>query len=663
MPKPDRTAWLFSFNCFAATLLALLIGFWIDLPRPYWAVMTIYIISQPLAGAVRSKAIFRVIGTFMGAAFAVLAVPVLVDFPALLCLALAVWMGGGLFISLLDRTPRAYILMLAGYTAALIALPSVNSPQLIFDIAVSRVEEIGLGIFCATLTHSLFFPRPVGAVLQQRLSAWLADGDAWALDLLRQSHLDRAVADRQHLAAAATEIHLLSVLLPFDTSALRDTGAVVRATHQRLLFLIPILSGIADRLTALRGQTDGIQPELTAVADWIAQGCDDRMVPALVGRLESAMAAQRGGDWFALLRESLLCRVLDLLTNLGQAHQLLVHMRQPQRKLSAELAASLGTQTARPLHRDVGMAAMSGLSAALSILLVSAFGIATGWPEGGISAALAGIFCALFAAMDDPAPAIIGFGLFSGLGILISALYLFVILPRVDGFPMLALLLAPPFLVFGAGMLDRRTALPALSILIGIGNSMALQESYSADFATFFNTNTAQYVGLWVALVMTRSLRSMSVDVAARRLLVQTWTTLAGLAHGGRHTDLVDLASQLVDRLGLLTPKLAQSGVEGVNALADLRVAMNLSMLQQHRSDFSPLQWAAIEPVLTETGRHFAQRAADHTVRPSDDLLTTVNAALSRTLPLDQRGAVSALVGLRRNLFPHAAPLIIAEAP
>jgi uncharacterized membrane protein YccC len=34
-----------------------------------------------------------------------------------------------LTLSLLDRTPRGYVFMLAGYTAAIIGFPSVNAPS------------------------------------------------------------------------------------------------------------------------------------------------------------------------------------------------------------------------------------------------------------------------------------------------------------------------------------------------------------------------------------------------------------------------------------------------------------------------------------------------------------------------------------------------------
>ncbi len=116
---------IFSVKTFVAAMMALLIGFAADLPRPYWALATVYITSQPLAGATRSKAIYRVVGTLIGAIASIAFVPALVNSPELLSLAIAAWVGLCLYVSLLDRTPRSYMFMLAGYTCALIAFPWV----------------------------------------------------------------------------------------------------------------------------------------------------------------------------------------------------------------------------------------------------------------------------------------------------------------------------------------------------------------------------------------------------------------------------------------------------------------------------------------------------------------------------------------------------------
>ena len=116
---------IFSLKTFAAAMLALYVAFSLDLPRPYWAMLTVYIVAQPLSGMARSKGVYRAAGTLTGAAFAALAVPNLVAAPELLCLALAGWLALCLHLSLLDGTPRAYAFMLAGYTAAIIGFPSV----------------------------------------------------------------------------------------------------------------------------------------------------------------------------------------------------------------------------------------------------------------------------------------------------------------------------------------------------------------------------------------------------------------------------------------------------------------------------------------------------------------------------------------------------------
>jgi uncharacterized membrane protein YccC len=55
------------------------------------------------------------------------------------------------FVSLFDRTPRSYMFVLSGYTAALIGFPSVLAPDTVFDTAVSRVDEIILGVVCAAI--------------------------------------------------------------------------------------------------------------------------------------------------------------------------------------------------------------------------------------------------------------------------------------------------------------------------------------------------------------------------------------------------------------------------------------------------------------------------------------------------------------------------------
>lgn len=668
LPRFDRHTLLFSANSFAAAMLALYIGFALGLPRPYWAMTTAYIVSQPLAGAVRSKAVYRVLGTLLGAAAAVALVPALVNAPALLTLALALWVGGCLTVSLLDRTPRSYLLMLAGYTAAIIGFPSVNQPGAIFDVAVWRVVEIGLGIVCATLTHSLIFPRPVGAVLKARLTTWLGEADHWALDVLKGQDAKAIARDRRHLAAAASEIRMLAVHLPFDTSRLRETTGVVRALHERMLLLIPLLSGLADRMEALREVRDArVRAALNTVVAWIEAGSPREQGLDLIERLNDLAARRRGASWSNLLIESLLVRLSETVRALAEGHALMARLDNPDAPLSPGLDASTRAKGMRRMHADLPLALLSGGAAVIAILLASATWILSGWGDGASAPVMAAVFCCFFAAMDDPVPAIKSFGLFTLASLPLSALYLFAILPAIDGFPMLMMVMAPPLLFIGLYIPDPKRMGAALAMLIGFCNALTLQETFSADFASFLNGNLAQFVGLLFAIIVTAGLRSMGVDASARRLLVRTWRGLSRLARARQAPEPAAFAAILVDRLGMLTPKLAEAGAHqdfvGVDALRDLRVGMNLVAVQTARPDLPPEGKSQLDAALDGVGDHFAALAAGEARKPSADLLTRIDAALRGLSIAPAASAVqglSGLVGLRRNLFPEA-PAFVPE--
>jgi uncharacterized membrane protein YccC len=99
-------------------MLAMYVALRSGLPRPFWAMLTTYVVASPLAGAVRSKAVYRFAGTLLGSTATVLMVGTFSNARELLLLALTLWMAGCLYLALRDRTPSSYVFMLAGYTAA-----------------------------------------------------------------------------------------------------------------------------------------------------------------------------------------------------------------------------------------------------------------------------------------------------------------------------------------------------------------------------------------------------------------------------------------------------------------------------------------------------------------------------------------------------------------
>jgi uncharacterized membrane protein YccC len=173
---------------------------------------------------------------------------------------------------------------------------------------------------------------------------------------------------------------------------------------------------------------------------------------------------------------------------------------------------------------------MAGLATAVAIMLYCAVWILLAWPNGSATAAFAALITCSFATQDDPAP-VIGRYLVATLKTFpLSALYLFVILPRVDGYGMLIVTLAPALFWMGYIQADPRRSPEALPMLSCFIVAMGFLARFQADFATFINTGLAQVGGIVTTLAVTRLFRSANVSWTARRILQANWGELARLA-------------------------------------------------------------------------------------------------------------------------------------
>jgi uncharacterized membrane protein YccC len=221
-------------------------------------------------------------------------------------------------------------------------------------------------------------------------------------------------------------------------------------------------------------------------------------------------------------------------------------------------------------------------------------------------------------------------------------------------------------LFLGTYITDPRRAGSALAVIMGFCNALALQETFTADFASFLNVNLGQFVGLFAAIFVTATLRSMSAEASVRRLLGRTWKSLARLARAPTAPDPTAFAAELVDRIGMITPRLAgeQADATADRALRDLRVGMNLVAIKDLRAGLSGSGRATLDALMAKVGQHFADQSADEAAAANPSLLAQLDAALRVAIdgrPASDGRGVTGLVGLRRGLFPEA-PAFAPEA-
>jgi uncharacterized membrane protein YccC len=202
--------------------------------------------------------------------------------------------------------------------------------------------------------------------------------------------------------------------------------------------------------------------------------------------------------------------------------------------------------------------------------------------------------------------------------------------------------------------------------MLGLLGTLSLQETFRVDVEGFINGSLAQAGGFIAAALATRFLRSVGAEWSAYRLLRAGWRELAGLATPGAVPDRVGWVSRMLDRLGLLSPRLsmAEQGepLDAADALRDLRIGLNVVDLQRAQPVVGPGASAAAERLLRRVSQHFRALSSGRAPPPPEKLLGELDETLGQVADApptpEKRSGVMALVGLRRGLFPHAAPYL-----
>lgn len=662
---PPARDWFYGVRTFAASMIALYIAMLMQMPRPYWAMATVYIVSSPFVGPTSSKALYRAIGTFAGAAAALLFVPMFVQSPYVLVVVIALWTGILLFLSMHLRTANSYALMLAGYTLPLIALPVVDNPLAVWDVAEARTEEIFLGIVCAAVVGSVFWPRRLAPVLDGAVSKWFGEAVTYSQRFLsRDVRPDEVSALRTSMVATFNTLELMIGQLPHE-GARPQTVRNTKELRGRMIHLLPVVDALDDALYALQRRTpelvDRFAPLLGAALEWLDHS--DASVErwqALRNQLEALQpSAEALDDRKQLLFSNALYRLgewIDLWQDLRSLQQA-IHNDSQDNWRAVYRHWRLGRLTP---FIDRGLMLYSATSTVLAIIVASVLWILLGWPDGGSAVILAAVACSFFASMDDPAPQIYRFFFWTALSVVFASLYLFLILPNLHDFPMLVLAFAVPYICVGTLTVQPAFYLGMLLTIVNTSSFISLQGVYDADFLSFANANLAGPIGLLFAFVWTLVARPFGSELAAKRLTRFSWHDIVGMTEPANLAEHRRLGVQLLDRLMQHLPRLAMTGQDTGIALREVRVGLNLLDLLAYAPRVHGIANALLRQVVTEVGEYFKAclKAGERLPAPAALLMTldrtrrALNGQGQQDHDDTRLNLLHALSGLRLALLP-----------
>ncbi|AWA37205.1 MULTISPECIES: FUSC family protein [Pseudomonas] len=659
---PPARDWFYGIRTFAASMTALYIALLMQMPRPYWAMATVYIVSSPFLGPTSSKALYRAIGTFLGAAAAVLFVPMFVQSPYVLVVVIALWTGILLFLSLHLRTANNYALMLAGYTLPLIALPVVDNPLAVWDVAESRTEEIFLGIAVAAVVGAMFWPRRLAPVFNDAVGKWFADATTYSLKFLsRDVQPEEVAALRMAMVGSFNSLELMIGQLPHE-GARPQTVRNTKELRGRMIHLLPVIDALEDSLYALERRTpelvEKFAPLLTATREWLGhKDADLERWQALRDQLEALQpSAEALEDRKQLLFSNALYRLgefIDLWQDCRSLQDAILCERQDSWR-AVYRHWRLGRLTP---FIDRGLMLYSVASTILAIIVASVLWILLGWTDGGSAVILAAVSCSFFASMDDPAPQIYRFFFWTGMSVLFASLYLFLVLPNLHDFPMLVLAFAVPFICVGTLTVQPRFYLGMLLTLVNTSSFISISGAYDADFFAFVNSNLAGPIGLLFAFIWTLIARPFGAELAAKRLTRFSWKDIVSMTEPANLAEHRQLGVQLLDRLMQHLPRLALTGQDTGIAMREVRVGLNLLDLLAYTPRVTGAPNALLKQVVAEVGEYFRAclKAGERLPAPSALLMTMDRTRRALNGHGDEETRLNllhALSGLRLALLP-----------
>lgn len=422
---PDRFG--FGMRTAVAACMALVLAWAVGLEHPQWSAMTVWAASQPVRGALIEKSAFRLLGTVIGCLFGITLMVISQGSITVLVIGIALWMGACALSGNVLRGFVSYGAMLAGYSAAMVALIDAAHPQNVWHLGLDRLLTVGLGVLTALVVGWLFASKDKetsGVLHARRLSARILHDIA--------GHLIGVPLDRTEKQAVLTEMALLETTLD-----LQSAGSIkARRTARRIRTMLAAQVAAVLWLRAHAARTDhGVLEE------------------GLRNGLAEAIRAVETGDGGA-------SRLLQSASSYARAHTGLPAVLDG---LASSLAHPVDGSDipggSSFIHRDWIGGRQAMARAVVTMLAVGVVWLATEWSMGGYMMLGTAIMTSIFSTFERPVRTMRYVFIGQVLGVLGALVCRWILWPSTTGsFGMILAIV--PLVLLGGLMFSHRRAIP-----------------------------------------------------------------------------------------------------------------------------------------------------------------------------------------------------------
>ena len=554
MPEAWRPAFAFAVRSWSACMLALWIAFELELDQPYWAGLTVWMVTQPVPGMAISKGFYRIIGTIIGATMGVVLIALFSQAPELYILALAAWMGICTFLSNLLSNFRGYATVLAGYTAAIVSLGAYLAPDQVFDVAMARGSCTLIGIICSMVITLIFAPlRAKVTVVREIQDAIINTARRVALPLGTNLQ-DRLKVGRPLLNALIrldTDIEFGSA----ESSRVRIHAGLARSLVAHLFAVMTAKRGVEEHL----GRVGLMQDEGTIALyqegiklmqetpDEMAAGRGREVAAQFLEYHRRLWAHKPDGECRDKLQEISSRLVLDRLGDMAlHFERAVTNWSDIQGGWKRDPVLQLN------FHRDTLAASINGLRAFICVIIAGAFWIFSYWSSGSLMLIQFSVASALFSAAPHPEAQAMNFLKGSMIAVVTSYICVYHFLNAVTGFvPFIvihALFLIPAAML----QLNPRYAVIGLAYCVFFFVIERPLNPMDFDPSLFFNNAVAALVGTFLGAISFRLFMPPNPYRARRYVIYRVRCGLKSMAEQEPIPPYWEWQTRMFDRINRL---------------------------------------------------------------------------------------------------------------
>ena len=553
-PGANSIPWIFAAKTTASGLIALLVAFTFNLDEPYWALLTVFIVSQPLqSGQVLAKSLYRIIGTLIGAGVALLFVALFAQERVLFLGALALWIGLCASGSQYARNFAAYSFVLSGYTVAIVGIPGALDAGNAFYIATGRVTEVCLGIIVAATINQIILPSSLGPQLWQAVIGGREALADYALALFERR--GNRTPWRTKLLGQAIAIENLRASAIFEDREIRDRSDRLRFLDTALIDAIGVAQPLGQQLDSPErrahnetGLDDAIADATTAIRAWRATAMD---ADALNRRLLRAHA-HLPLVWPLCRDPSMpdeeVIRRVAMITRLGEFFTALTAYAEAYDAFTSAPRTALSP--VRFTHANDPVAALwTGVRAALAVFCVSGFWILANWAHGPTAAILGAVATTRLATMAPAVPIAVAGTLIFSLSTIPAFIVIDVLLPLAQGFEMFAIAVAPMLFLCALLMAHKKTMLIGYFSALLLASAGEFQNQMTYDPVGLINTSIAAVAAAAGALVLWAIVAPQTPEAARRRFVRVARKAIARIAKPRARIGLPEFETAMTEAL------------------------------------------------------------------------------------------------------------------